>query len=46
MFCGGFEFFFFYAFLLELLEFGEVSFAVVGDAALLKSKVGEVLFIG
>ena len=46
MFCGGFEFFFFFAFLLELLEFGEVSFAVVGEAALLEGEIGEVLLIG
>jgi hypothetical protein len=28
---------------LELLEFGEMGFAVIGETALLKSEVGKVL---
>jgi hypothetical protein len=43
IFGGGFELLLFYAFVLELLEFGEMGFAVIGETALLKSEVGEVL---
>jgi hypothetical protein len=43
MFGGSFEFLFFEAVVLELLEFGEVSFAVISEAALSQSEVGEVL---
>ena len=43
MFGGSFEFLFFEAVVLELLEFGEVGFAVISEAALSQSEVGEVL---
>jgi hypothetical protein len=45
IFGGGFEFLLFYAFVLELLEFGQVGFAVIGETALFEGEVGEVPLI-